>query len=137
MYRLIGGRQPFTSVGYDAACHFHSVETAIEYCMKCIKRDQLAPRRIIRPPSNVESPDFTLESVPTLYTATTDMASSTASGRHLSKFENNYRKCRLLRFGTNFSDAAFCLPHQLVGFLLSYLYGPKACASDHACVQPG
>ena len=30
----------------------------------------------------------------------------------------NGRKCRFQRFGSNFSGAVFCLPHQLVGFLL-------------------
>ena len=29
----------------------------------------------------------------------------------------NDRKCRLRRFGTNFSGMSFCMPHQLVGLL--------------------
>ena len=77
-----------------------------------------ATRRIIRPPLNMKSPNFTWASTPTYYTATPDMTSSATSGRHLSKFGKNDRKCRLRRFRMNFSGTAFCLPHQLVGFLL-------------------
>ena len=45
------------------------------------------------------------------------MTLSTTSGRRLSKFEKNDRKCHLRRFETNFSGTAFCLPHQVAGFL--------------------
>ena len=39
-------------------------------------------------------------------------------------------------FGSHFSDVAFCLPHQLVGILLSYLVAPKALATIRASVRP-
>ena len=54
------------------------------------------------------------------------MAPPAASGRHLSKFEKNGQKW----FGSNFSGAAFCLPHQLVGVLLSYAMTFVRCRSS-------
>ena len=42
------------------------------------------------------------------------------AGRHLWKFEKTVQNAASDGFGSNFSGAAFCLPHQLVSFLFSF-----------------
>ena len=62
---------------------------------------------------DLESPDFTGPSVPTYSTATPIMESSAASGRHISKFVKTAENVAAYDgFGSYFSGAAFCLPHQ-------------------------
>ena len=81
---------------------------------KCVKGDQPAMGRIIRPMFNVESPNFTMPSMPTESTETLDTTSSDTSGWYLSKFQKTAEHAGN---GSNFSGAAFFLPHQLVGVL--------------------
>ena len=54
------------------------------------------------------------------------MTSSVTSGRHLLMLKKADENAASYGFGSNFSGAAFCLPHQLVGILLSYLAGSKS-----------
>ena len=88
--------------------------SAVKYnntAQKCVELVRSAKSRIVRPLFNVESPNFTR----------TSMSSSLQPhwiwrhqllpvGIYPSKFRN-------VGFGSNFSGTAFCLPHQLMGFL--------------------
>ena len=71
----------------------------------------------------IESPNFIRTYTPTHSRATLDMTSTATSGRHLSKFGTNGRKCRLRRLWVEF---AFCLA-QPIGGLLVYM---TECARD-------
>ena len=66
---------------------------------------------------NVESPNFTGTSTPTKPSEKSDMTSPATPGQHLSKFEKPAENAASEGFRSNFSGTAFCLPHQVVGFL--------------------
>ena len=67
---------------------------ATKYCTTCVNVCG-CQRVIIRPLFNVESPNFTRTFMPTYSYATPDMTSAATSGRYLSRFEKNRRKCNL------------------------------------------
>ena len=86
---------------------------------KYVKLDCPATSRIVKLLFNVQSPNFTGTSMPTYSTATLDTTSSATSGRHLSKLDKTAENAASDCFGSNFSAAAFRLPHQLVGVLFN------------------
>ena len=58
------------------------------------------------------------------------MTSPAASDRHLSKFEKRPKMSPpTAGFESNFSGAAFCLPHQMVGILFLYFICAFPCVS--------
>ena len=73
------------------------------------------------PVFNLESPNFPRTSTPTCSAVTPVMTSSATSGRCISKFEKNGRNTASDGIWSNVNGAAFCLPHQLVGFLLRFI----------------
>ena len=72
--------------GYDAT----SCSQWAAQCNEILHTGPLrANSRFIRPLFNVESPNFTMISMPAYSTSTPDMTSSATSGLHFSKFEVN------------------------------------------------
>ena len=119
-----GDDWPDKSAGYDITSSFRSVARRNYIgptAQKCVKRVRSAHSRLIRPLFNIRSPNFTRISMPACYTATPVMTSSAASGRHFSKFEKAVENAASYALVSNFSGsgAAFCLPHQQVGFLFN------------------
>ena len=86
---------------------------------KCVKRDQPATSRIIWPPAKRHNHKIS-HGHPcrsNIHSHQIWRHQPLQVGIHRS-LKKNDRKCHLWRFMTNISAAAFCLPHQLVGFLL-------------------
>ena len=64
-------------------------------------------------------------------TATLDMKSLATSGQYLSKFEKTAVNAASDGFGSNFSCAAFGLPHRLVGILFHPGLALDSTAGNH------
>ena len=82
-FKLIGDNRPHNPAGYDVTISASSrLPNVIKYCTKVRKRVRTAKSRIIQPLFNLESPNVSRKSVMIRATATLDMTSPAASGRH-------------------------------------------------------
>ena len=115
---LIGDNWPQKSARYDITSCFRSAPKCKYTAQKwCVNWSGQPKSWIIRPLFKPHSPNVAKTSTPTYSTATLDRTSPATSDRHLPKFEKAAKNAACAGFGSNFSDAAFCLPHELVGIL--------------------
>ena len=113
----------FLEIGLTSLAASGRLQRIIKYCTKVHKNGSGRTRsRIIRPLVKRESPNLA-------WTSRSRCSRVAPAGCDVTSYFRSpfieVLKCCIRRLWVEFSGAAFCLPHQLVGFLLNYLAGLK------------